>query len=215
MDLCLALMPIILIRTLSRPLREKILIGCLMATGLLATAFACYKTTTFHTKGEGDELISSVDATFYAKLEQVLGIIAACMPCLKTPAEEFLRKLGIMGEQHWPGMTRPSFVLSSRRQPESADMGAEEQGGAKGMGMAMGLPLQDKGGLLHILGEGRDLGLGLGMVKTRSTEWTKRSGTTGLLTTVKSKITSTKSTKSPRSDLTPSPLSDMEPMEQV
>jgi Fungal rhodopsin domain len=213
MDLCLALMPIILIRTLSRPPREKILIGCLMATGLLATAFACYKTTTFQTKTEKDQLISSVSATFYAKLEQVLGIIAACMPSLKIPAEELLRRIGIMGEQHFPGMTRPSFVLSSRMEPEGGERRTEDQVGRMGMGMGMGLPLQDKGGLLHILGEGRDLGLGLGLVRTRSTEWTKGTGTTGLLTTVKS--TSTKSTKSPRSDLTPSPLSDMEPMEQV
>lgn len=105
MDFCLALMPIILIRTLSRPTREKILIACLMATGLLATAFACYKTTTFHTKGEGDQLITSVDSTFYAKLEQVLGIIATCMPWLKQPAEELLRRIGILGEKHFPGIS--------------------------------------------------------------------------------------------------------------
>jgi hypothetical protein len=78
--------------------------------------------------------------------------------------------------------------------------------------IGQGHALQDKDGLLHILGEGRELGLGLGLVRTRSTEWTKGTGTTRetLLTTVKST-----STKSPRSDLMPSPLSDMELKEQV
>jgi hypothetical protein len=45
-DLILALGPIKLIRTISRPLRKKLLISILMATGLLATAIACVKLTT-------------------------------------------------------------------------------------------------------------------------------------------------------------------------
>ncbi|KAN0096780.1 hypothetical protein V8E51_015585 [Hyaloscypha variabilis] len=203
MDLALALMPIILIRTtLTRPTREKILIGALMATGLLATAFACKKATYFHTKGEGDQMINSVDSTFWAKMEQVTGIIAACMPCLKQPAEELLRKIGILGEEHFPGMSRPSFVLSSRLEHGSS-VAAQRELAVVGQEHA----LQDKGGLLHILGEGRELGLGLGLVRTRSTNWTRGTGKTALL-----KNTSV-SMKSPRSDLTPSPLSDMEPKE--
>jgi hypothetical protein len=84
-------------------------------------------------------------------------------------------------------------------------MERQEELAIRGQGHA----LQDKGGLLHILGEGRELGLGLGLVRTRSTDWTKGTGTT-LLTTVKSATTKSASTKSPRSDLTPSPLSDLE-----
>jgi hypothetical protein len=203
MDLALALMPIILIRTtLTRPTREKILIGALMATGLLATAFACKKATYFHTKGEGDQMINSVDSTFWAKMEQVTGIIAACMPCLKQPAEELLRKIGILGKEHFPGMSRPSFVLSSRLEHGSA-VAAQRELAVVGQEHA----LQDKGGLLHILGEGRELGLGLGLVRTRSTNWTRGTGKIALLNNTSVTM------KSPRSDLTPSPLSDMEPKE--
>lgn len=183
-----------------------------MATGLVATAFACVRATTLHLKNQGDQMINSVDSTFWAKLEQQAGIIAACMPCLKQPAEELLRRIGILGERKWAGMSRPSFVLSSRR----------EQGGGMGMGgikeqralavRGQGDALQDKGGLLHILGEGRELGLGLGLVRTRSTEWTKGTDRT-LLTTVKKAATKSVSPRSPRSDLTPSPLSDMEKRE--
>jgi hypothetical protein len=160
MDLCLALMPTILIKTLNRPPREKILIACLMATGLLATAFACYKTTTFHTHGVGDPLRTTLNATLFAKLEEEVGIIAACMPCLKSPAEELLRKIGVLGERRWIGMERPSFMVSERRM--GRETGVEEQ---QPLGR---FPLQDVGRLLHMGGKGSELGL----VKTRSTEWT-------------------------------------------
>jgi len=173
-----------------------------MATGLIATAFACKKATYYHMKGEGDQIINSVYSTFWAKMEQVTGIIAACMPCLKQPAEELLRRIGILGEEHFPGMSRPSFVLSSQLEHGSA-VAAQRELAVVGQEVA----LQDKGGLLHILGEGRELGLGRGLVRTRSTDWTKGTGKTALL---KSKSVSM---KSPRSDLTPSPLSDMEPKE--
>jgi len=170
MDLCLALMPTILIKTLHRPPREKILIACLMATGLLATAFACYKTTTFHTHGVGDPLRTSLDATLFAKLEEEVGIIAACMPCLKHPAEELLRRVGVLGEQHFLGVSRPSFMVS-RRDPGSV---VEEPPGR--------FPLQDVGRLLHEASKGSELGL----VKTRSTEWACR---TTLRETLKSEST--------------------------
>ncbi|OCK88279.1 uncharacterized protein K441DRAFT_669439 [Cenococcum geophilum 1.58] len=40
MDLILALMPLNPMRTLHRPVRERVLTACLMATGLLATAIS-------------------------------------------------------------------------------------------------------------------------------------------------------------------------------
>jgi hypothetical protein len=60
MDLVLALMPVKLIRSLDRPLSEKILIGCLMATGLLATGIAGAKMTTFSSLGKGDPMQSNI-----------------------------------------------------------------------------------------------------------------------------------------------------------
>jgi hypothetical protein len=43
----------------------------------------------------------------------VLGVITTCMPCLKHPAEE---RIGVLGEQYFPGMSRSSFVLSRREE---------------------------------------------------------------------------------------------------
>ncbi|KAF2475932.1 uncharacterized protein BDR25DRAFT_339869 [Lindgomyces ingoldianus] len=108
MDLILALMPIKLVRSLNRPLSEKILIGCLMATGLLATGIAGAKMTTFNSLGQGDPMQATVKPSMWAKLEELVGIIAACMPCLKSPAQNLLRRLGLFSGD---GMgSRPSFV---------------------------------------------------------------------------------------------------------
>ncbi|PGH04881.1 hypothetical protein AJ79_06966 [Helicocarpus griseus UAMH5409] len=118
MDLVFALMPIKLVWQLQRSIREKILISCLMAMGLLATASVCVKMTTFTKVGQGDPLSSTVYPSFLAKLEEVLGIIAACMPCLKSPAERLLRRIGVLSERYVNTLTRPSFVVSHNQAPK-------------------------------------------------------------------------------------------------
>lgn len=107
MDLILSLMPIRLIRTLHRSTSEKLLIGVLMALGLVATAVASIKMTTFNDFGKGDPMQATVRPSTLAKLEEVVGIIASCLPCLKQPAEHILRKFGVLKEHQ---LTRPSFV---------------------------------------------------------------------------------------------------------
>lgn len=109
MDFTLATMPLKLIRTLNRPLREKILISGLMAMGLIATIIAGIKTKTFKNVYLGDPLSATVDSSMWAKLEELVGIIAACMPCLKAPAEKALRRLGVLSD-HEDSLTMPSFV---------------------------------------------------------------------------------------------------------
>ena len=107
MDLTLSLMPIRLIRTLNRSQSEKILIGFLMALGLLATAINCAKMTTFTTFGQGDVMQATIVPSLWAKLEEEIGIIASSLPWLKSPAENWLKKMGILKEHQ---LTKPSFV---------------------------------------------------------------------------------------------------------
>ena len=107
MDLTLALMPIRLVRTLTRSTSEKILISCLMALGLLAMAMMCVKMTTFTSFGKGDPMQATIRPSMYAKIEEQIGIIAACLPCLKAHAEKLLFRLGIFKEHQ---LSRPSFV---------------------------------------------------------------------------------------------------------
>lgn len=107
MDLTLSLMPIRLIRTLNRSQSEKILIGFLMALGLLATAINCAKMTTFSTFGQGDVMQATILPSLWAKLEEEIGIIASSLPWLKSPAERWLKKMGILKEHQ---LIKPSFV---------------------------------------------------------------------------------------------------------
>lgn len=123
MDFTLALMPIQLIRTLNRPLREKILISCLMAMGLLATAIAIIKMTTFKGAFLGDPLSSTVIGSLWAKLEEQVGIIAACIPCLKGPAEKFLHRIGILANRLGHSVELPSFVVPKSQNATPSSMG--------------------------------------------------------------------------------------------
>ncbi|KAH6715137.1 hypothetical protein BKA61DRAFT_721895, partial [Leptodontidium sp. MPI-SDFR-AT-0119] len=125
-DFILALMPIQLIRILHRPLPEKILISCLMAMGLLATAIAAIKMTTFHGAFLGDPLSSTVMGSLWAKLEEQVGITAACIPCLKAPAERFLRRVGILATRLGQSAELPSFVVPKSRNFATLRVGSEE-----------------------------------------------------------------------------------------
>jgi hypothetical protein len=111
MDLIYSLMPLKLLWKLRRPLPERMLIGCLMATGLIATGVVGIKMTTFHQVGKRDPFATTYPSLL-ARMEELLGIIAACMPCLKSPAERMLRRLGVISAHVWSTMTRPSFVNS-------------------------------------------------------------------------------------------------------
>ncbi|KAF2115960.1 hypothetical protein BDV96DRAFT_492371 [Lophiotrema nucula] len=109
-DVLLAVMPIHLIRTLHRSRREKILISCLMALGLLAAAIAAYRMSITNSTFAGDLLSSTVMMSMWSELEVLLGIMAACSAPLKAPAERLLKRMGLLASRM--EMTRPSFVLS-------------------------------------------------------------------------------------------------------
>jgi hypothetical protein len=89
-------MPVQLIRPLPRPLRERVLICCLMAMGLLATGIAAYKIPLSRQVNNGDPLSATVKLSLWNKLEEQLGLIAACLPCLKAQMELLLHQLGIL-----------------------------------------------------------------------------------------------------------------------
>jgi hypothetical protein len=106
------MMPVQIIRALNRPLQEKILISSLMATGLLATGVAAYKMTLSVTVFQGDLLQTTVTLSIWCKLEELIGIIAACLPSLKRPAEELLRKIGVLSDRYMHSEMIPSFIVS-------------------------------------------------------------------------------------------------------
>ena len=109
LDLALALMPIQLIRTLHRTLHEKILISSLMAMGLFAAGIAGYKMTISNRLAKGDFLSISVESALWNRLEGLVGLTAACMPCLKSRAQRCLRR--VCGTSNSSGVSKPRFIM--------------------------------------------------------------------------------------------------------
>lgn len=135
MDLILSLMPIKLIMTLNRPKSEKVLIAFLMALGLCATAVSCAKMTTFTTFGSGDPMQATILPSMYAKMEEIIGIIATSLPCLKQPLQLWLHKIGVL---HTNPLSRPSFVntVPTPDTPEMRDQRSSSEGYYPGQLMA-------------------------------------------------------------------------------
>jgi len=76
------------------PLREKVVLCLLMALGLFASSVVIIRTTTFRRyKRAGDKLWFMSDITIWNLLEGELGILAACIPYLKSTFERGLKKL--------------------------------------------------------------------------------------------------------------------------
>ncbi|KAF2191830.1 hypothetical protein K469DRAFT_654985 [Zopfia rhizophila CBS 207.26] len=96
-DLTFAALPITFIRKMQMPMREKIILSCLMGLGVFAATASIVKTTLVKTYGiTGDTLWDSIDLTLWSILEEQMGIIAACIPCLKQPFERVLNRMGLL-----------------------------------------------------------------------------------------------------------------------
>ncbi|KAK7928903.1 hypothetical protein PG985_005901 [Apiospora marii] len=96
-DIMLSLAPITFLWNLNRPLRERVVIGCLMSLGMLAGISSLVKILMigkFGTPGiDGPAL--NVTISTWTVLEQILGVIAACTPFCKPVFEKCLRALGV------------------------------------------------------------------------------------------------------------------------
>ncbi|KAH8707563.1 hypothetical protein GQ44DRAFT_662909, partial [Phaeosphaeriaceae sp. PMI808] len=96
-DLCLSLMPLTFICRLHRPKFERVVIGILMCLGLTATAAAIKRLVDMiYFSFSGDTLHNLLIPTMWCMLEEVLGVTAASIPYLKSPAERTLRRLGLL-----------------------------------------------------------------------------------------------------------------------
>jgi hypothetical protein len=80
-----------------------------MAMGLFAAVIAGYKMGITNKISKGDLLSTTVESALWNRLEGLVGLTAACMPCLKSPAERFLRRISILPKN--AGLSKPSFVM--------------------------------------------------------------------------------------------------------
>jgi len=84
-----------------------------MSLGLLATGIAGYKMTLSKKVYLGDTLSTTVELSLWNRLEMLVGIIAACMPCLKSTAERLLQEIGVLTDRFDISML--SFTKSSHK----------------------------------------------------------------------------------------------------
>lgn len=95
-DVVLSLVPLTFLHKVQRPLREKVIIGCLLGLGVFASIFSIVR------------LITQVAPTYLVEpgangvfsglmtcLETEASFIAACLPALRSSANRWLQKLGI------------------------------------------------------------------------------------------------------------------------
>ena len=96
-DVLLSLAPVSFLWNLKRPLRERIVLGCLMATGLLAGVSSIVKNLIIADFGKPglDMWAMNISISTWTALEMLLGIIAACTPFCKPVFERCLRAVGV------------------------------------------------------------------------------------------------------------------------
>jgi len=94
-DIIFALIPLTFLSRVRRSLRDRVIIGSLMSLGLFASAASVVKTVMVQRFDQTEDPSGhGMSIALWASIEAHVGIIAACIPCLRAA---FLRVLGRMG----------------------------------------------------------------------------------------------------------------------
>ncbi|KAF2733385.1 hypothetical protein EJ04DRAFT_468577, partial [Polyplosphaeria fusca] len=95
-DIVFSLIPIIFIRKLNRPKREKILLAMLMGLGLFASMAAIVRTLYLQQVYNTRDLFrTNVSIVLWASIEQAFGLIAATIPTLRAFLEKSVIRVGM------------------------------------------------------------------------------------------------------------------------
>ncbi|KAK4141311.1 uncharacterized protein C8A04DRAFT_31063 [Dichotomopilus funicola] len=113
--------------TLQRPLRERVLVCVLMGMGLVASVFSVMKTVLVQnwvigrdlgsssSDGEGevmDVLAQGIAISTFTVLEQLLGVLAACVPAMKGWLQRCLGAMGIPMTRRMPSSGEGQYRMS-------------------------------------------------------------------------------------------------------
>lgn len=116
-DVVLSLTPLTFLLRMRQSRKERILIGLLMGLGLLASGASIAKTVilqTFDSSGSDHGQVAGLHIALCANLEEQLGLIAACLPCLKALFQRLLKRAG-MTSQYASGDTGTTSVARNTR----------------------------------------------------------------------------------------------------
>ncbi|KAK0651146.1 hypothetical protein B0T16DRAFT_453647 [Cercophora newfieldiana] len=98
-DVIFSLFPLTFLHHIRRSLAHRIVIGMLMSLGLLASTASVLKTIQVHRFDLGGDIAGiGISIALWTSLEGTVGIIAACLPCLRGPFLRLLSRLGIYSE---------------------------------------------------------------------------------------------------------------------
>ncbi len=123
-DFIFALIPLVFLRHVRRSLRDRIIIGFLMSLGLFASAASVVKAVTVQGFNDSSDSGTGLSIALWASIEAQVGIIAACIPCLRAPFVRLLSRLGISSalsgnatsgnKSGWQGQSQPLGHGNSR-----------------------------------------------------------------------------------------------------
>jgi len=98
-DVLLSLAPATFLRKLNRPLRERVFVCVLMGMGLFASVSSIVKTVIIKDWGDptstDDWWAMGVSICTWTALEQLLGVLAACVPAMKGSFQACLGAVGV------------------------------------------------------------------------------------------------------------------------
>ena len=98
-DVVFSLMPLTFLGKIRRPLREKVVIGGLMALGLIASGFSLAKAIITAHPSVVHHLDSFVGLIgLFSCLEVQTSMIAACIPTLRSASKKVLQRIGLISE---------------------------------------------------------------------------------------------------------------------
>ncbi len=98
-DFIFALIPLVFLRHMRRSLRDRLIIGFLMSLGLFASAASVVKAVSVQGFDQSaDPSGTGMSIAIWASTESQVGIIAACIPCLRAPFVRLLGRLGISSD---------------------------------------------------------------------------------------------------------------------
>jgi hypothetical protein len=87
-DFIFAALPINFLRKIQRPVRERAIVGVLMGFGVFAGVASVIKITAAAQFGRtGDTINESVNIGMWSVIEELVGFIVICVPCLRSPVQ--------------------------------------------------------------------------------------------------------------------------------
>jgi hypothetical protein len=114
-----ALLPIVFIRKIQRPLREKIVLYFLMALGITCAASIIPKLVAFQQFKSRDNFTQTSAGTMvWSQIEVFTGITAVCIPVLKSWVERIMRNIGLLSSNSFSSYNNSSLTPATVQHPK-------------------------------------------------------------------------------------------------